>query len=204
MLLRRGHGKRIFRFRPGLVPALAPPPRVPELRPLPFDLSAAQDSQKRQGSDAAAPRQLDEQHQREPLQAETFDDVFATGADRIAIATQAVDLLSAPPLNRVIRADHHNAIGRQQQQQQAEQNPARLQSAPARPIEHAMIILKSFLLAQPDHTQTSRDRALAPRQQRAHNNKTLACSQNGLKAAGKLLSDSTVRQVVSALGSHLL
>ena len=103
---------------------LAPPPRVPDLRRLPGLLRTAQHRQKRQSPDPAAPRQLDQQHQGEPFQAETFDHIFATRPHRIAITPHALDCFAAPPLNRVIRADHHDATGRQPEPQQAAQNPA--------------------------------------------------------------------------------
>jgi hypothetical protein len=163
MLARHLFRERSFRFR--FLPAFAPPPRMPDLRRLPFNLSATQRGQKRQGPDAAAPRQPDQQHHREPFQAETFDGVFVTGSDRVTITPQAIDLLAAPPLDRVIRANDERDFRRQQARQQAKQNPACLQSTPTRAIEHSMIILKSLLFAQANDSQTSRDRALAARQQ---------------------------------------
>jgi hypothetical protein len=121
-----------------------PPPRVPNLCGLPCLLGG----QKRQGPHAAAPRQLDQQHQGEPFQAEAFDDVLVARLDRVAVAAHAVDPLPAPPFDGIIRADHHDATGRQQEPQQTEQNPARLPSAPTRPIEHPMVVLKGLLFAQ--------------------------------------------------------
>lgn len=157
MLSRRGLGERGFRFGLWLLATFAPPSRVPDLRRLPFDLSATQRGQKRQSPNATAPRQLDQQHHREPFQAETFDGVFVTGPDRIAVTAYGVDAPSSPSLNRVIRANDDSAISRQQEQQQAEQNPAHLQSTPAGAIEHSMI---------------------------TPNNKTLTCSQTGLVNSG--------------------
>ena len=121
-----------------------------------------------------------------------------TRPDRIAITTHAVDLLTAPPLNRIVRADHDDASGRQQDQQQAEQNPARLPSAPTRPMEHPMVILKRFLFAQANDAQTGCDGALATRQQSAQQ-QDLGVLPNGL--GKERLKRYDVRQVVWAASS---
>src|SRR5215813_11544472 len=139
---------------------------APDFRPLSVLLGATQHSQKRQGPDSLRPRQARQNHQREPLQAETFDDVLATGSDRVAVTPPTLDLPGAPPLKRIVAADDDRALSGQRQDNQSEENLAGLQRVPFGAIEHPMVVLKMPLIAQADHTQTCGDRAFATSQQR--------------------------------------
>ncbi len=54
-----------------------------DLQRLLFELGRAQDGKKWQGPRANGPRQFDHHRQRNPLQAEAFDDVLLTRSDRV-------------------------------------------------------------------------------------------------------------------------
>ena len=168
VLTRRRTGRHLFHLRArvgfaaGLLLTqlftLPSPFGTPDFGGLSCLSRAAQDGQKRQRPHAPAPRQLNQQHQTEPFQAETFHDVFLARTHRIAITTDALDAPAAPSFNGIVRADDDGAGCGYEPPQQTEQNPTGLPGAPPRAVEDAMVVLKMFLFAQTDRAQTGRDR----------------------------------------------
>src|SRR5262249_52298661 len=149
--------------------ARSTPMMAPDFLPLPVLLGAAQHGQERQSPDAAGPRQANQNHHREPFQTVAFNDQPVARSDRIAITTYTFDLPAAPALDRVISANDDGA--RPERDDQAEQNFGRGQGIPPSAIEDPMVVLKMLLIAQADHAQTGRDRAVAslkqsPKQER--------------------------------------
>src|SRR5215475_4695648 len=156
-------------LRPGLFAAARfASPCVPDFRLLPVLLAATDRRQKRQRPDPAAPGQAHQDRHREPLQAVAVDGSFAGRSDRIAPIADGFDLSAASAFNRIVSGDDHYATGRQQRDDQSQQNLARPQGVPFRPIENPMIVLKMLLFDQPNRTQARSHSSFTARQQHTH------------------------------------
>lgn len=145
-----------------------------------------QDGQERQPPDRFGPRELDQQHAAEPTQAAGFGKMRTGRPHRVAVDAFGFDLGAAPPLDRVINPKNEFAIRRECGDQQSQQDLARRQSSPSRPIQDSMIVLKMDLLALAHNAQASRDRAFAGSQDRS-NQQDFGVFPNGLgEQRGKL------------------
>src|SRR5215471_3930175 len=126
-----------------------------DLRRLSFELWGAQRRQKRQGIDLRRPRQFDQDRHRKPLQPKALDSLLSTRSDRVAITTQFTDLLATPSFDCVVGGKDDGFAWRKDRDDQSEQNPGGSERAPARPIEHPMVVLKVFLPRETDDSQAS-------------------------------------------------
>ncbi len=135
--------------------------------PLVIAFRRAKHRQKRQGPNRRCPGNLDQQHTRQPAQSAGFDKVRFRGAHRIVINAFGADLVSAPPLQRVIEAKQQGAPRSKGPDQQPQQNTTESQRRPLRAIEHAMVILKMRIITLAHDTQAGGHGAFAESQNRA-------------------------------------
>src|SRR5262249_803836 len=139
-------------------------PLMPTLALGVVSLRWAKHSQEWQPPDATGPGDLNQQHATQPPQPTCLDKVRVRGANRIAVDPFGLDLLAAPSFDRVVDPNDQFAAGRKSGDQQAQQDPARAQRRPSRPVQDPMVVDEAFLLAQPHDTQTSGHSSSAKRQ----------------------------------------
>jgi hypothetical protein len=76
------------------------------------------------------------------------------------------DALAAPPLDRVVEAQQHRPGRQEGVQQKSEQDPGCRSSAPGGAVQHAVVVHKPPLPAEPADPQNAGHRTLAGRQDR--------------------------------------
>src|SRR5262245_4081972 len=142
-------------------------PLMPTLALGVVSLRRAKHSQKWQPPDATGPRDRDQQHAAQPSQPTCLDKVRMRGTNRIAVDPFGFDLFPAPSFDRVVDPNHQFAAWRKSGAQQAQQDAARRQGRPARPIQDPMVVDETFRLAQPHDAQASGHSSSAKRQDRS-------------------------------------
>jgi hypothetical protein len=129
---------------------------------LPISLRGGQDGQKRQRPAPSGPRDLRQQHEREPAQATGFNEVTVRRAYRIAVDTACLDPCSQPALDGVIQADQNRFVmGDEGVDQQTEETARQPAAGPDVTVEHAVIVGKMCDLIEPHDAQGRGDRAPA-------------------------------------------
>lgn len=146
------------------LPGTISQPLVSAVAPGVIALRRTQHRQKWQAPNAAGPRNLDQQHRAQPSQAARLNEVRLRRPNRITIDSFSFDLRSTTSLERIVDSDHQLTVWRKGGDQQAQQDTARRQGRPARPIQDSMVVDETFLLAQSHHAQASSHSSLAKRQ----------------------------------------
>jgi hypothetical protein len=90
--------------------------------------------------------------------------VSVAGTHGVAVDALGRDALATTTLDRVVQAEHHRPDRGEGVQQQAEQDMRCCPAAPDCTVEHAVIVDKATLSAQPHDPQQARHRAPAGRQ----------------------------------------
>src|SRR5262245_38122280 len=161
-------------------------PLMPTLALGVVPLRGAKHSQEWQPPDATGPRDRDQQHAAQPSQATCLDEVRMRGTNRIAVDPFGFDLFPAPSFDGVVDPNHQLAGRGKSSDQQAQQDAARRQGRPSRPIQDSMVTLETLLLAQSHHTQGGGHGAFAGRQNRS-DHQDFGVLPNGLGEQGRKL-----------------